>query len=233
MTASCVKSQFISWKRNYNLKGQNILFVWIPKTAGTTVFSALQDVLGMQKRKNRELFLSFPQRGAVTFGHVSYLDLLTLGIVSKKFHDSAYKFAFVRNPYDRAISLFNYFKQHEKIDSGLDFCAFLDYVHLQCPPIGIYNVSGMSQANPQANWLLGPGGGWLVDDIFKVEDLEAFASSISKRYQVKLELGRHLNKSDKFVNFASVRKNLPVLQKIEFLYARDFDLFGYEKISGN
>lgn len=79
----------------------------------------------------------------------------------------------------------------------------------------------------------GSGGGWLVDDIFKVEDLEAFASSISKRYQVKLELGRHLNKSDNFVNFVSVSENLAVLKKIEFLYARDFDLFGYEKISGN
>lgn len=232
MIAKCVCSQFIAFKRNYELKGEKIVFVWIPKTAGTTIFNALHESLGMQKRKSRELFLSFPQRGAVTFGHVSYLDLLALGVVSNDFHESAYKFAFVRNPYDRAISLFNYFKQHKRIDDKLTFSAFLDNVHLSCPPIGIFNVSGISQANPQANWILSAGGGgWLVDDIFKVEDLETFALSIFKKYQVKLNLDWNLNESDKVINFESIKTDLTVLRKIEFLYARDFDLFGYKKIS--
>lgn len=159
MLAKCVCSQFISCKRNYNLKGTNLLFVWIPKTAGTTLFNTLRDALGMQKRQSIELFLSFPQRGAVTFGHVSYLDLLALGIVSKDFHESAYKFAFVRNPYDRAISLFNYFKEHERINRNRSFSAFLDDIHISCPPIGMYNVCGISQANPQANWICGGQGG--------------------------------------------------------------------------
>lgn len=74
-------------------------------------------------------------------------------------------------------------------------------------------------------------GGGVVDDVFKVEELQSFVSLISRKYRVKLQLERHLNKSEKFINFDSIREDLAVLEKIEFLYARDFDLFSYEKIS--
>lgn len=160
MLARCAYSNLSSIKINAKIKeDSDLLFIWIPKAAGTTIFSALEDTTGMQKRKKPTSFLSFPQKGAVTFGHVSYLSLLGIGAVSKRFHNSAYKFTVVRNPYERAVSLFNYFKQHGRIEQTVGFNSFLDAVALDRPPIGLYNVCGISQANPQADWVTAGGGG--------------------------------------------------------------------------
>ena len=102
-----VVSSFKGIKLNQKIKKPDLLFIWIPKTAGTAIFSALNLAMGMQKRKGYLDYLNFPNKGCVTFGHVYLLNLLHLDIVSKKYFDSAYKFSFIRNPYHRAISLFN------------------------------------------------------------------------------------------------------------------------------
>lgn len=94
--------------------------------------------------------------------------MLKLGIINIKFHHSAYKFCFVRNPYEGAISLFNYLSMTGHI-KGIDFEKFLDKVYLNKPLIVIYNHLGLNQTNPQTDWILDTNENFLVNKIFKIE----------------------------------------------------------------
>jgi hypothetical protein len=126
-------------------------FIWIPKTAGTSVYKTLGAV---RRKALPRIKYRFANNGFYTFGHMDYAQLVAQGHVSKEYDKSAYKFAFVRNPYDRAVSLFFYLKKVGTIspdETFLSFCLKLDEKEFE--PIGLYNVSGLSQCNPQVRWL--------------------------------------------------------------------------------
>ena len=225
-----ILSHISSLKINAKLGDKNILFIWIPKTAGKTIFKSLENTFGMQKRKRQKEFLSFPNKGTVTFGHVSYSGLLALGAVSEEYHLNSYKFCFVRNPYNRTISLFNYFIQEKIIDHRLEFEAFLDKIYLKRPPIGLYNAIGISQSNPQSDWIIGNNEKLLVDDIFKIEEIDKFSSFIENKYKKRPDI-KMINESKKVISLEKILENRAIIEKIEHIYSRDFDLLNYKKIS--
>ncbi len=105
----------------------DILFVWIPKTAGTSVWTHLQALGGYRVgcqynvEPYRKKFTSgrihsqltkswayaheFPGRGIVTYGHMSLFRLLQRQEVSQDFLKLAYTFTIVRHPVHRLVSL--------------------------------------------------------------------------------------------------------------------------------
>ena len=208
----------------------DMVFIWIPKTAGTSVYEVLRHHYGMKKLKTIDTCFSFPQRGAVTFGHMSYNDLLATGVVHEGFSKRAYKFSFVRCPYARAVSLFNYLKQTGALDADLCFHAFLDDVHRARPAVGMYNVAGLSQTNPQVDWLIGADGAFVTDEIFKLEDMGEFCRALEARFGIAPEVDRK-NVSEKQVLMDEIAEDREVLEKIEEIYKRDFDILGYDRIS--
>ena len=137
------------------LRGRNkkkAVFIWIPKTAGASFYSCLDAPklwVSLHRIKYR-----FANNGTVTFGHIDYSELVRKGFVSRQFDESAYKFAFVRNPYGRAVSLYFYLKKYGILPSSESFLGFCRRLNeYGCEPIGLYNVSGLSQCNPQIRWI--------------------------------------------------------------------------------
>ena len=222
-------SSFKGIKINNKIRKPDLLFLWIPKTAGKAIFHELNIKLGMQKRKNQEEYLSFPNKGCVTFGHIYLLNLLHLGIISKNYFDSAYKFAFIRNPYDRAISLYNYLRMTKHIGE-INFDKFLDMVYLKRPQIGMYNHLTLSQTNPQVDWILDHNGEFLVDELFKIEEIPKFKDRIYKKYNADLNIIKK-NESIKYISSQNILKDTAIIEKIEHIYARDFDILGFKKKS--
>lgn len=213
----------------------NICFIHIPKTSGKTTISVLTNQLGMVKLNKCGSFKNFCNSGVVTFGHVHYLSLIKSGYVSNEFHLNSYKFSIVRSPYERIASLYNYLATEKKlsIETGVkdwDFDFFLDRVMNRRPPIGLYNTAGISQTNPQVDWIIDEDGDWIVNDIFKIEDLQPLHRKFAETYGVSFDNSYRKNQSRKLV---SVEKNImPVrerVEKVEFIYARDFDLLGYDR----
>jgi hypothetical protein len=169
---------------------RNAVFIWIPKTAGTSVFNALE-ANGCQKLKAPHHVKDyFPQKGLVTFGHMSYLELLSHHYVSRQFDDTAFKFCFTRNPYSRAVSLFSYLKRIGRIPadtSFLSFCRTLD--EKGCEPIGLFNARGLSQCNPQVRWIENIN----IDFTGKLESLEEDLKNIMALLDLHSVAAPHLN----------------------------------------
>ena len=132
---------------------KNALFFWIPKTAGTSIHETIRTLTPMPKLKLPEQWPKFCNQGLVTFAHVSVNQLRAKNYILDDFYYSAFKFTFVRNPFDRAVSLYHYLIKDKIVRKGTPFKKFLKMVKKGVPPIGLYNVKGMSQANPQHCWL--------------------------------------------------------------------------------
>lgn len=207
----------------------DLLFIWVPKTAGTSVFTFLSAHLGMIKLKTAKQAMSFRNRGAVTFGHLHYLSLLEAGFVRREFHDSAFKFACVRNPYARAASLYNYLRERNLAGDAC-FDRFLDNIRHR-PPIGFYNRSNLSMTNPISDWIMGQDGQLLVNKFFKVEEMDVFVRHFETCYGVRFDRTERRNESTRFVTVKDITENPERVEKINRIYERDFDLLGYDMIA--
>lgn len=102
------------------MKEKNVLFFWIPKTAGTTIYEVSKKNQ-CKKLKKRRLYKYFNNEGWVTFGHISIPFLLRKKIISKQYLNEAFKFCFVRNPWDRLVSIYKY----KRYDGKMSFEEFV------------------------------------------------------------------------------------------------------------
>ncbi len=203
----------------------NAVFIWIPKTAGTTVHNALR-AAGCPKLKTPELArLAFSAKGLVTFAHMSYKTLVDDGYIDGNFNKNSLKFTFVRNPFWRAISLYFYVQRYivtyNRKPSFLDFLELLNTGLYD--KIGLYNVKNLSQCNPQARWL----DGISMDFIGRVEEIEKDFQALQQLLKIRLpslglyKKGLYFNNA---VSFGPQEKYL-----VEKIYDEDFVRFGYGK----
>ncbi|MEO0793667.1 MAG: sulfotransferase family 2 domain-containing protein [Verrucomicrobiota bacterium] len=204
---------------------KNILFIWIPKTAGTSLYDALCPFGLYNMHRVLEAKYVFPQRGFVTFNHVSYQELRKQEIVSKSFDDSSYKFCFVRNPYKRAISLFQYLYADQSIighpePTFLQFCQTLQSGEV--PPIGLYSVEGLNQCNPQFDWIKHVN----MDFIGKVENLDQDIVQLQEALGLTELNIPHSNKSRAKKHPAELTPE--TISILNDFYREDFDEFGYD-----
>jgi len=193
------------------------LFVWVPKCAGTSVFTVLEKH-GCLKLKTMGQARKFQNEGSVTFGHMS-LESVN-GVVSREYLDRAFKFAFVRNPWDRMVSLWSYLSKAGIPRKSITFEEFVETVRSGVAPVGPYNRRGLSQTRPMTDWL--PEG--VMDFIGHVESLEDFEA-----------LGEHLGIEGEFpvLNTSShgeYRKYYTEKTReiVAELYASDVQRFDYQ-----
>ncbi len=145
--------------------------MWVPKTAGYSIYRVLAEH-GAQKLPDHSLVERyFENRGIVTFGYISVRHLFEAGCLSEEFWQSAWKFAFVRHPYGRAVSLFKYLKRVSLLPASTAFRVFCAYLEERAfEPVGLHNHSGLSMMNPQVAWLTDQNGNLIPDFVSKVKD---------------------------------------------------------------
>ncbi|MDA9241445.1 sulfotransferase family protein [Acidimicrobiales bacterium] len=208
---------------------KNAVFVWVPKTAGTSVERTLEAFGGRKFKTLEDVRFAFPQAGVVTFGHMDYERLVDDGLVTRRFHESAFRFAVVRDPRDRAISLYEHLRRGNYIPTGTSFRAFAQLLaDGAVTDIGLFNARPreLTNCNPQAAWILGRDGKPLVDHIARFERLDELCEVLSGKLGTvsdipKLRVGKRRDYSDYF----SDRR---VNTLIEEFYSVDFEAFGYE-----
>jgi hypothetical protein len=217
--------------RNRNAGNPNALLVWIPKTAGTSLNNLLTKAGGQTLLSIAEARRYFRNRGIVTFGHISVPHLREAGIISDEFYKSALKFAFVRNPFDRAVSLFEYSRLIGKIPGSMGFPTFCQMLKDHAyEDIGDYNHLGLSQLNPQTRWLIGGKGELCVDFVGRFERYEDDVQVVLRRLNLSIENGGipHVNRSQRMAT-ESYYGDADV-EAVQHAYRCDFEAFGYSFI---
>ncbi|MAT51069.1 MAG: hypothetical protein CMK32_07790 [Porticoccaceae bacterium] len=204
---------------------RRFLFVWVPKTAGTSIYTAMAKHAGMVKLKTAEEAQEFDGSGSVTFGHICTRELLWSGFVPEYYWNEAFKFAVARSPYTRAASLYRYLTLHNRFAGS--FVEFLNAVRQTKPP-GLYNVNGLSQSNPQSRWLTDEQGKFVVDRLYRFEQLSALEQDMrnflgNPKFRLSHENATRVQHGSIFTGEA--------VERIRDIYAEDFDRLGYDKDS--
>lgn len=213
----------------------NFIFVHVPKTAGTAMMTALEPFGYSPKRTVwRSILRRLPVQQAPDKVYLRKHETAAWARrkLSPEVFDGFSRFAVVRNPYDHAVSHYEFMKQFriphiaEKI-AAMPFSEYLRY--RQKPPF--WNDTFFARLPDQAHFIVDADGHSLVPRILRYETLaDDFASVVADLGMGEVALPR-INKtksrSDKKPwqsYFDDETKGLA-----EQLYARDFDLFGYER----
>jgi len=192
------------------LKETKSVFVHVPKVAGTSVGHLLY--------------------GSRTGDHMTLLDYRTA--LPKAVFDGAYKFTFVRNPWDRLVSAYYYlqddkrsvFDRQQAAGSILNYSSFEAFV-MEFMPRG--DLNAFIHLKEQHLFLRLPGRGIGVDFVGRFErlneDFDLIAKRLGKDVALEHRNASALRKSD--------YREIYTPQMIDVVakaYARDISYFGYD-----
>jgi len=208
-----------------------VLFIHVPKTAGSSIDRYLRRVGNYQNLADGTLRpVLDPNKQWISSDHVSIGSLMARGVFDRQWLNSRFKVAFVRNPWDRLVSLYFYLsgyrlnqKRRRMSNSYLgDFKTFVRTVHSGrfVNPIGKLNTDDWSQANPQMDWLR-----WGVDFVGRFERLEddwKRLCEVTGLPHKPLEVARKTNHEHYTVYYDNELRDL-----VTEIYEEDIDTFGY------
>jgi len=190
----------------------NAVFIHIPKTGGLTIERVLQLKRLRFPRRARQ----FKNEGIVTFGHIFYNRLREDGIINDEFHNNSFKFAFCRNPFDRAVSHYFYVqKAHPDIlPNGI---SFLDYTRT----IGNYYRKRKPVFEPQHIYT----DKIELDFLGRFENLENDLKIVGNKLGIQVKTLPRINSTrhEPYQNYYCKES----IDNIRQRYEKDFERFGY------
>ncbi|MEO7654610.1 MAG: sulfotransferase family 2 domain-containing protein [Sphingomicrobium sp.] len=198
---------------------RRFIFVAIPKTGTHAVRHALREHMGPDDIEQVGLFVTkrfpIPELARFQHGHLS-LQQLRPHLPPGDF-ESFFKFAFVRNPFDRFVSYCAFMTRDDRMferDPHLVMRHFLanppwDHVLFQ----------------PQHGQLVNDEGQLLTDMIARFETMQQSFDAIAERIGIPTMTLKRVNSS----SHADYRTyfNQELRDGVAQLYARDLELFGY------
>ena len=192
------------------------IFVHIPKCAGTSIEKAL-DIFG----DNPANLFGYDPNHKIAMQHLTIGQMLDWGYITKEMYHTYFKFAFVRDPYDRAlssaayhdISLLSFLKNDPrewqgKVRHGIPFIWHIDQ-HLKPQKDYVYHDSKLA-----------------VDFIGKYENLAADWATVVSKLNIDKDLPRtNQSKHEGYRQYYGRAENALA----DRLYRDDFDTFGYRR----
>ena len=206
---------------SYELK---CIFIHIPKCGGSSIERTLWP--RPEDRKEANLYGGFISKYLNKYQTGGLQHLLASQVreeVGMNVFETFYKFAFVRNPWDRVVSQFAYMQQRPDLmdyvgmSQETEFKAYLELIQQK------EHVQWM----PQHRFLLDEDGTLLVDQIGRLESLRTdFSSILAKLNLNKSAQLTHANRSDR-QPIAEYYNDRESVEMVADIYSEDIKLFGY------
>lgn len=196
------------------------IFVAIPKTGTHAVRQALREHMGPRDMEQVGLFVTkrfpIPEIAALGHGHITLQQLRPH--LSPELFDGFFKFAFVRNPFDRFVS----------------YCAFTtreDGEFERDPKTVMREIAAAPPLDhilfqPQHLFLTDAGGQLLTDMVGRVETMQASYDAFAERIGIPSQPLDRVNATKRDDYRAYYDDAL--IEAVAKIYARDLELFGYQ-----
>lgn len=219
-------------------------FLDIPRTSSTSIKAELGRIYGPPYGKAKLLtdqnytkelpsdyFVALKQKkhyvNRIFDDHIPAIEMQK--VIGEKIWEKIFVFTFVRNPWDRILSLYYYIKQRDDI---LNDMQFRDYVY------AIYNFIETGKGSlfrnreyyylSASDYILDANGKILVNFIGKYEnrndDLKIIAQKIGCKQLDKLEI----NKSNRINKHYSEYYDRETQAIVRTIYSKDIELFDYK-----
>ena len=148
-------------------KRKKTVYVWIPKTAGTSMVNAFKKRKVFTRNGREDLWGRIPeeereQRKAANWQHISALGIIEE--LGQKTWDDSFTFTIVRNPYDRLVSFYEYSRAARKDPRSVQYGL---------PELGSFD-EWLDQEQPlgQLHYVADENGKVLVDFVGRYESLK-------------------------------------------------------------
>ena len=197
------------------------IFVAIPKTGTHSIRRALRPHMGEKDLEQVQLFeqrqFPFPELARLGHGHLSLTQVRPY-IDPAKF-DSYFKFAFVRNPFDRFVSYCAFMTREQKVFDR-DPKAVMRHFLFTAPPLRHILFQ------PQYSFISSREGELLTDYVGRVEQMQSCFDEICDRIGIESSELEKSNRSarDDYRQYY----DQPLIDGVSRLYARDLELFDYD-----
>lgn len=223
------------------------VFVHIPKNGGQAVEHVFLDAEALDWKSRASLLLRprrRGERGPPRLAHLRAEEYHRYGYLAREDFDRYFKFAFVRNPWSRAVSFYRYL--------GFDRrCSFARFVEGWLTP----------QVNGRHRWFVGPQLAYLqdadaaiaVDFVGRLERMDADFAEVCARLGMaptplprvndsgrhRYHLGSVAERASRAVQWGLPLRRAPALARFQdyydrrtrgrvaALYAQDIEAFGY------
>lgn len=196
------------------------IFAAIPKTGTHSVRRALREHLGPDDIEQVGLFVDkrfpWPELAQLRHGHLGLAQVRPF--LGEAAFASYFKFAFVRNPFDRFVS-YCAFATRETGAFEQDPRGTMHYILFELRPLQHILFQ------PQHSFLVDERGELLTDYVGRVEQMQASYDAICERIGIPSQPLEQVNSSRR----GSYRDyyDPALIEGVSQLYRRDLDLFGY------
>lgn len=200
---------------------RRFIFAAIPKTGTHSVRQALREHLSPEDIEQVSLFVSkrfpFEELAAARHGHLGLAQVQPF--LGQETFASYFKFAFVRNPFDRFVS-YCAFMTRANDDFACDPQQVMRHILFELRPLQHILFQ------PQHTVLVDAAGRLLSDYVGRVEQMQASYDAICARIAIPSQTLAQVNSSRRGDYRQYYDQGL--IDGVAELYRRDLDLFGYE-----
>lgn len=195
------------------------IFIHIPRTGGTSI----ENVIWPGERSEADLWMGFVSKYRNKYQTGGLQHLLASQVreeVGREIFDSYFKFAFVRNPWDKAVSQYMLTRKREDLRDYIGMApddSFKRYLELIARREHV-------QWAPQHRFIFGEDGERLVDFVGRFERLEEDAAYVFSQLGITAALG-HAHATERLA--IGEYYDAESAEAAAHLYGEDINVFGY------